>query len=88
MPTALSDENINQGLVCAHKHSLVQTQKILTFMSFFGYSREITAALWIELTKRKKKMIAVGVHFDAYELILFKLDVVVDIAKVYTLILV
>ena len=29
----LSDESINQGLVCAHMHSIAQTQKILTFMS-------------------------------------------------------
>ena len=32
-PKTLSDENINQGLVCAHMHSIPQTQKILTFMS-------------------------------------------------------
>ena len=29
----LSDESINRGLVCAHKHSITRTQKILTFMS-------------------------------------------------------
>ena len=29
----LSDESINRGLVCAHMHSIVRTQKILTFMS-------------------------------------------------------
>ena len=29
----LSDESINQGLVCAHMHFIARTQKILTFMS-------------------------------------------------------
>ena len=29
----LSDESIKRGLVCAHMHSIAQTQKILTFMS-------------------------------------------------------
>ena len=29
----LSDESINRGLVCAHMHSIAQTQKLLTFMS-------------------------------------------------------
>ena len=28
-----SDESINRGLVCAHMHFIVRTQKILTFMS-------------------------------------------------------
>ena len=28
-----SDESINRGLVCAHMHSMAQTQKILTFLS-------------------------------------------------------
>ena len=32
-PKTLSDEIINQGLVCAHMHSIAQTQKILIFMS-------------------------------------------------------
>ena len=31
-PKTLSDESINQGLVCAHMHSSTQTQKILTFI--------------------------------------------------------
>ena len=30
---ALSDESVNPGLVCAHMHSIVRTQKILSFMS-------------------------------------------------------
>ena len=29
----LSDESVNRGLVCAHMHSIVRTEKILTFMS-------------------------------------------------------
>ena len=29
----LLDESINRGLVCAHMHPIVRTQKILTFMS-------------------------------------------------------
>ena len=29
----LSEESINQGLVCAHMHFIARTQKILTFMS-------------------------------------------------------
>ena len=29
----LSDESTNQGLVCAHMHTIARTQKILTFMS-------------------------------------------------------
>ena len=29
----LLDESINRGLVCAYMHSIVRTQKILTFMS-------------------------------------------------------
>ena len=33
---ALLHESINQGLVCAHIHSIIQTQKILTFMSYTG----------------------------------------------------
>ena len=32
-PKTLSDESINQGLVCAHMHFIARTQKILTFMS-------------------------------------------------------
>ena len=32
-PKTLSDESINQGLVCAHMQAITQTQKILTFMS-------------------------------------------------------
>ena len=32
-PNTLSDESIDQGLVCAHMHSITRTQKILTFMS-------------------------------------------------------
>ena len=32
----LSDESIDRGLVCAHMHSITQTQKILTFMSSMG----------------------------------------------------
>ena len=35
-PTTLLDESINQGLVCTHMHSSVQTQKILTFMSLMS----------------------------------------------------
>ena len=31
-PKTLLDETINQRLVCAHMHSMVQTPKILTFM--------------------------------------------------------
>ena len=30
-PRTLSDESINQGLVCAHMHFIARTQKILTF---------------------------------------------------------
>ena len=33
LPKTLSDESINQGLVCAHMHFIARTQKILTFMS-------------------------------------------------------
>ena len=29
----LSNESINRSLVCAHKHSITQTHKMLTFMS-------------------------------------------------------
>ena len=32
-PITILDESINKGLVCAHMHSIAQTQKILTFMS-------------------------------------------------------
>ena len=32
-PKTLSDESVNQGLVCAHIHFITRTQKILTFMS-------------------------------------------------------
>ena len=32
-PKTPSDESINRGLVCAHKHFIARTQKILTFMS-------------------------------------------------------
>ena len=32
-PKTLSDESINQGLVCAHMHFIARTQKIPTFMS-------------------------------------------------------
>ena len=32
----LSDESINQGLVCVHVYSISQTQKILTFVSLTG----------------------------------------------------
>ena len=35
-PKTLLDESINRGLVCAHMHSITQTQKILTFMSLTG----------------------------------------------------
>ena len=35
-PTTLSHESTNRGLVCAHMHSIAQTQKILTFMSLAG----------------------------------------------------
>ena len=31
-PRTLLNENINRGLVCVHKHSIVRTQKTLTFM--------------------------------------------------------
>ena len=31
-----SDDSINRGLVCAHMHSITQTQKILTFMPTMG----------------------------------------------------
>ena len=31
-PKAISDESINQGLVCAHMHSIARTQKVLTPM--------------------------------------------------------
>ena len=31
-PKTLSDESVKRGLVCAHMHSITQTQKILTFM--------------------------------------------------------
>ena len=33
IPPKLSDEIVNRGLVCAHMHSIEQTQKSLTFMS-------------------------------------------------------
>ena len=36
LPKTLSDESINQGLVCAHMHSITRTSKILTFMSLTG----------------------------------------------------
>ena len=39
-PKTLSDESINRGLVCAHMHLITQTQKILTFMSYTGKSRQ------------------------------------------------
>ena len=39
-PKTLSDESINQGLVCAHMHSIALTQKILTFMSKTGECRQ------------------------------------------------
>ena len=39
-PKTLSDESINQGLVCVHMHSIAQTQKILTFMSLTGECRQ------------------------------------------------
>ena len=32
-PKTLLDESIDRGLVCAHMHSITQTQKILMFMS-------------------------------------------------------
>ena len=32
-PKTLSDESINRSLVCAHMHFILQSQKILTFMS-------------------------------------------------------
>ena len=35
-PKTFSDKSINQGLVCAHMHSITQTKKILTFMSLMG----------------------------------------------------
>ena len=36
IPPKLWDESISLGLVCAHMHSITQTQKILTFMSKMG----------------------------------------------------
>ena len=36
---SLSDESIDQGLVCAHIHSIAWTQKILTFMSYMDELR-------------------------------------------------
>ena len=39
-PKTLSDESINQGLVCTHMHTITQTQKILTFMSQTGECRQ------------------------------------------------
>ena len=32
-PKTLLDDSINQGLVCAHMHSIAWTQKMMTFMS-------------------------------------------------------
>ena len=32
----LSDESIDQGVDCAHMHSIAGTQKILMFMSLMG----------------------------------------------------
>ena len=31
---------LNRGLVCAHMHSIAQTQKILSFMSYSGECRQ------------------------------------------------
>ena len=39
-PKTLSDESINQGLVCAHIHFIAWTQRILTFMSWTGECRQ------------------------------------------------
>ena len=36
VPKTILDESINWGLVCAHMHSIAQTQKNLTFMSYTG----------------------------------------------------
>ena len=33
IPKKLMDENINRGLICAHMHSIAQTEKILPFKS-------------------------------------------------------
>ena len=35
-PELFSDESIRWGLVCAHMHSITQTQQILIFMSYMG----------------------------------------------------
>ena len=32
-PQNSKDETFNQGLVCVHMHSIIQTQKILAFMT-------------------------------------------------------
>ena len=39
-PKTPSDESINRGLVCAHMHFIVWTQKILTFMTQTGECRQ------------------------------------------------
>ena len=43
IPTTLSDESVNQGLVCTSMHSILHTHKILTFMS----------GVWLSATKMK-----------------------------------
>ena len=39
-PITILDESINQGLACAHMHSIARTEKILIFMFWMGECQE------------------------------------------------